>query len=55
MGCQEMIAMASTTNNVWAEESQSSESWLTHLVGPTTIAPNNQLCRLDPGIFAWTI
>ena len=55
MGCQEMFATALTTIKVWAEEIQSSERLLTHLVGPTTIAPNNQLGRLEPGIFAWTI
>ena len=49
-----MFATAFTTIKVWAEENQASESWLTHFVGPTTIALNNQICRLKPGVFAWT-
>lgn len=54
MGCQEMFAEALMTNNVWAEENQASEGWLTLFVAPTTIALNNQLFHLEPGIFAWT-
>ena len=54
MGCQEMFSTALTTINVWTEENQASESWLTHFVAPTTIALNNQLFRLEPGMFAWT-
>ena len=42
------------TNNVWAEENQASEGWLTLFVAPTTIALNNRLFHLEPGIFAWT-
>ncbi len=55
MGCQEMFATALITINLWVEDNQASESWLTHFVGPTTIAHNIQLCHLEPGILAWTI